>query len=144
MRSARFPACLVLVLLAVSVSCTEPTSKDTTPTSSASPQLETPTGGFLYTAPGLEATLELTGEHGTLVVLNRTGVSVGAPRVYLLDAVDGRRFDGQTEDRAPIPDGETRTFEVSVPGAPAHDDIGLVVLLLGGKNFGAFVPAELA
>jgi uncharacterized membrane-anchored protein len=43
---------------------------------------------------------------------------------------------------ARIPDGATRRFDVTVDGAPERRHVGLVVLLFGADNYGAFEAAE--
>lgn len=77
---------------------------------------------------------------GTLIMTNRSGAQIAAPGIYLLDASDGRRVPGRVTGYAPIPDGATYTFKVAFIRAVAPDDVGLVVLLVGAANYGAFVP----
>jgi hypothetical protein len=42
-------------------------------------------------------------------------------------------------EAAAVPAGETESFDVTLDGI-AVKDIGLVVLLMGRDNYGAFVP----
>ncbi len=41
---------------------------------------------------------------------------------------------------APIPDGESATFEVAFPADVDERTIGLVALLFGDANYGLFAP----
>jgi hypothetical protein len=109
---------------------------------SPSPTLEVAPGAFVYRTKGIEATFELRGDAGTLSVFNGTGFSFDDPGVYLLDARDGSRIDAQVTDPAPVPDGQTGEFEVTIPGAPGAKHVGLIVLLAGDADLGAFVFAE--
>ncbi len=111
---------------------------------SATPPTPAPTatgsvaGEYVYQNAGLTATLDISGEGGTLTIQNRTGRELGRPGFYLLDARDGRRVDGLVEQAAPTPDGRTSTFDVAFSGLEPWN-IGLVVLLIGADNYGAFV-----
>jgi hypothetical protein len=62
--------------------------------------------------------------------------------VYLLDARDGSRVDAQVIDAAPVPDGQTREFQVEIQGAPRAKHVGLIALLEGDADLGAFFPAK--
>jgi hypothetical protein len=134
---------LVLLILSTTTACTGEPS-DATPGSpgSPAPSLDVGSQGFIYVAPGLEATFELDGDGGRLVVLNETGFALGPPDVYLLDARDGARVPGDVATPSRIPDGATRRFDVTVDGAPERKRVGLVVLLFGADNYGAFEEAE--
>jgi hypothetical protein len=134
---------LVLLILSTIAACTgEPT--DATPPGSGSPApaLDVGSQGFIYLAPGLEATFELEGDAGRLVVLNETGFPLGRPDLYVLDARDGARVAANVATPSRIPDGATRRFDVTVDGAPERKHVGLVVLLFGADNYGAFEAAE--
>lgn len=91
---------------------------------------------YRYVNAGLVATLDL--DEGTLEVENRTGHPLPKPGFYVLDASDGTQIDGQVAAATDVPAGETATFDVSLEGI-AFEDIGLVVLLMGKDNYGAFV-----
>jgi hypothetical protein len=140
MRSRAILPGLVVVLLLSATACTggpdEPPTNNGSVTSS--PSLAVRSGGFLYVGPGIEATFELTGTEGHLVVLNRTGFTLGRPGIYLLDARDGARVPGEVSSPDRIPNRETLEFDVTVEGAPERKNIGIVVLLFGGDNYGAF------
>ncbi|HEX6580664.1 MAG TPA: hypothetical protein VF195_07320 [Actinomycetota bacterium] len=140
MRTLRaVTAALLLALLhSGSAACT---SSNGGPSVSASPSLDVAPGGYVYRSEEIEATIEITGEAGTLTVFNGTGFPLDDPGVYLLDARDGSRVDAEVIDAAPVPDGETGEFEVTIPGAPEAKHVGLIVLLAGDADLGAFVPA---
>lgn len=93
-------------------------------------------GVYRYVNAGLVATLDLSKR--TLEIENGTGRALGRPALYVLDATDGHRVDLRVVDPAGIPAGETATFDVELDGI-GRKDIGLVVLLIGGDNYGAFV-----
>ena len=92
---------------------------------------------YLYTNPGLVATMRLDGDSGTLTIENDTGADLPSPGFYILDAGTGDRVVGQVKDPTVIPIGETRTFRVSFSGLGIRD-IGLVILVIGHDNYGAF------
>lgn len=96
------------------------------------------TAVYRYVNAGLVATMSLDGEAGTLEIENGTGRELPPPDFYILDARDGRRVKGTVEDPVAIPDSETMTFNVSFSGL-GLDNIGLVILLMGRDNYGAFV-----
>ncbi|HEX6400463.1 MAG TPA: hypothetical protein VF108_08380 [Actinomycetota bacterium] len=138
MRSRAILPGLVVVLLLSVTACTGGPDGPSVSNGSPSPSLVVSSSGFLYVAPGIEATFELTGSQGHLVVLNRTGFPLGRPGIYLLDARDGARVPGVVSAPERISNRETREFDVTVEGAPERKNIGIVVLLFGGDNYGAF------
>jgi hypothetical protein len=93
---------------------------------------------YRYANAGLVATLVLEGQRGTLEIDNGTGRELPDPGFYILDARDGHRIDARVEGAAPVPDGERKDFTVSFTGIEDRN-IGLVVLLMGPDNYGAFV-----
>jgi len=138
----------LLVAGGLVVACTKSTEAEPRPSGtsgSASGTVtpaETATGPpgtaiYRYTNPGLVATMSLDGDSGTLAIENDTGRDLPPPGFYILDARNGDRVNGQIKDATSIPDGETRTFRVSFRGL-AIKDIGLVILLIGRENYGAF------
>ena len=133
------PALLLALLLSGAAACTS--SNDKAPVS-PSPTLEVLPGAYVYRAKGIEATFELSGGSGTLSVFNRTGSPFDDPGVYVLDARDGSRVDAEVIDTAPVPDGQTREFDVTIAGAPRAKNIGLIALLEGDADLGAFFPAQ--
>ncbi|HZP89479.1 MAG TPA: hypothetical protein VFC04_00600 [Actinomycetota bacterium] len=106
----------------------------------ASPTFVAPPGTslYVYSNAGLVATMELRGDRGTLKIQNQTGRELPAPGFYLLAATDGHRVPGTVSGAAPVPSGATESFPVSFEGL-RDQDIGLVILLMGHDNYGAFV-----
>lgn len=141
MRTLRaVTAALLLALLqSGGAACTSSNGTASVP---PSPSLEVAPGAYVYRAKGIEATFELRGDAGTLSVFNGTGFPFDDPGVYLLDARDGSRVDAEVIDAAPVPHGQTRAFEVTIPGAPRAKHVGLVALLAGDADLGAFFPAK--
>jgi hypothetical protein len=92
---------------------------------------------YRYANPGLLATLSLEGESGTLAIENDTGRELAPPGLYVLEARTGARVEGEVKDPSAIPDGEMKTFRVSFSELGTKD-VGLVILLIGRDNFGAF------
>jgi hypothetical protein len=151
---------LPLVLLAALVlatgilaSCTgdgeaEAADPSATPTSTVAPDggaslpPEGPGGGARYELSNGEVTarLVLRGARAQLQVVNRSGNEIGRPAVYALHAVDGRRIPGRVPDAAPIPDGETVRLQVEFPEGFGPQQVGLVALVIGGDEYGAFIP----
>jgi len=96
------------------------------------------TAVYRYANAGLVATIRLDGEAGTLEIENGTGRELPPPDFYILDGRDGSRVKGEVRDPTSIPDGQMMTFDVSFSGLEI-DNIGLVILLMGRDNYGAFV-----
>ena len=115
----------------------------TTSTSAVPTPAETFTGApgtatYTYALDGLTVTVELDGSEGTMRVENATEHDLDAPDLYVLDAVDGHEIDGEVLESTPVPAGESATFDVALDGIDV-DDIGLLVLLFGADDYGAFV-----
>ncbi len=96
------------------------------------------TAVYRYENAGLTATLLIKGSTGTLEIENATGRELPKPSFYILDARDGSRVDGEVADAADIADGQTARFDVSFAGIEPKN-IGLLILLVGKDNYGAFV-----
>ena len=96
------------------------------------------TAVYAYANAGLQVTLDIDGNEGTIEIENGTGRELPEPDFYILDARDGSRIEGDVSEAAPIPVDQTSTFAVSFAGIEVRN-IGLVVLLLGQDNYGAFV-----
>lgn len=96
------------------------------------------TGVYEYANAGLKVTLEIDRNEGTLTIENGTGRELPEPDFYILDARDGSRIEGEVLDPAPIPAGQTATYDAAFRGIEVRN-IGLVILLLGEDNYGAFV-----
>lgn len=134
----------LLVLLAGAAACTSGGSSGGTgsggPSNSAS---ETPVASataYTYARAGVSASLRYTPGGGVLTVTNKSGGDLPPPGVYLLRADDGRRVEGRLSPADPLPDGATRTYRVTFATALARRDVGLVLLLIGRDNYGAFIP----
>jgi hypothetical protein len=91
---------------------------------------------YRYSNAGLVVILDL--DTSMLEVQNGTGRALPKPDFYVLDARDGSEIDGQVQASAVVPDGQTATFDVTLTGIEPKN-IGLVVLLMGKDNYGAFV-----
>ena len=143
-RLAVFLAVVVMLLGA----CTggeggSTTSTGPSPTSAVPTPAETFTGApgtaaYEYANEGLVVTVDLDGSDGTMEVENDSGHDLDPPGLYVEDAVDGHRIDGTVLDSAPVAAGDRATFDVRLDDITA-DDIGLLVLLFGADNYGAFV-----
>ena len=111
-------------------------SQDTGPTPA---QSFTPGAGtFTYENAGLKVTVDIQGETGTMTVDNGTDHDLEKPGLYVLDAADGHQIDVEVQQGAPIAAGDSATFDVAL-GQVDVDAIGLLVLLFGKDNYGAFV-----
>ena len=137
-----------MLLLALGGACTGDGS-EVTPTGStgASPPPTdvgstsfTP-GAFRYQNAGLQVDLHLEANAGTMDVDNGSGYALGKPDVYVLDGVTGERIDGKVQDAQPVEDGAQATFQVQFPPEVTPKSLGLVILLFGSDNYGAFAPA---
>jgi len=96
------------------------------------------TATYEYANEGLLVTLDLDGSSGTLAVENDSEHDLDPPGLYVEDAVDGHEIDVEVVDSAPVAAGEQASFDVKLDGITV-DDIGLLVLLFGADNYGAFV-----
>jgi hypothetical protein len=94
-------------------------------------------GEYRYQNAGLTATMSLDGTSGTLEIQNETGRELPKPDFYILDARDGTQIDGKVDGAAPVAAGDDVTFDVSFAGIDLKN-IGLLVLLMGRDNYGAF------
>ena len=145
--TGRFAALSVVFVLALAA-CTGGGSPETSPsggsgtTGPATPSesFSGPPGTALYkyVNAGLTATMQLDGNTGTLEIDNATGRELAKPSFYILDARDGHQIDGTVDGATTVPDGQTATFDVSYSGLDIKN-IGLLVLLMGRDNYGAFV-----
>jgi hypothetical protein len=81
--------------------------------------------------------MRLDGASGTLTIENDTGGELPPPGFYILRAGTGDRGSGEVKDPTVIPNGEAKTFRVSFSGVGIKD-IGLVILVMGHDNYGAF------
>lgn len=95
-------------------------------------------GTYEYVNAGLRVVVEIDGTDGTMEVQNGTDHDLPEPDFYILDARDGTEIDGEVAEPAPTPEGDTATFAISFEGIEVRN-IGLLVLLFGTDNYGAFV-----
>jgi hypothetical protein len=137
---------LIGLLLVVASSCTG--SGDGSPSTTTAPASSpVPTGPvrfqpgeYRYEFGGVVASLSFDGSSATLDVKNASGAALDPPALYVIDGT-GAREDGTVSGAAPIPDGESATFQVTFPGSVTPKSIGLVILEFGDSNYGAFAPA---
>jgi len=115
----------------------------TTSTPATSPSPTFSSEGYLYTSKeGIEALATFDGARGTLEVDNTSGDELAPPGLYVLDAATGEVVDADVSPSRPVPDGDGRTFRVRLARAMPPGSIGLVVLLIGDEDHGAFLPPQ--
>jgi len=137
------PALLATVLLGA---CTNNDSKQQ-PSGGSSPSAPTavhttppPPGEYSYENAGVIATVKYAPDKSTLTVTNHTGAEIPAPGIYMLDARDGHRIAGTVENSAPVPAASSKDFNVTFAQQVDEANVGLMILLIGHANYGAFVP----
>jgi hypothetical protein len=141
--SAPFSAATAAVV--VMLALTACTGDDVPPAGAGeSPQTSPPpvtsADSYVFTdAAGIEARLTLEGDGAVLTIENDTGEALPRPGVYVLDARDGSRTDWTVVDARAASNGESE-WQVERPPVPEAKHIGLVVMLFGGEDYGAFVP----
>ena len=148
-RPVTRPRTIAAVLLLASVAVVSCTRGDdgATPSGSSQPASSPPqsvpaprAGEYTYTNAGLNATVKFGADGATLTVRNGTGRTLERPGLYVEDATSGKEVDGRVAGASPIPDGKTSAFKVTFPPDVRPDTIGLLILLIGADNYGAFVP----
>ena len=98
-------------------------------------------GEYSYVNAGLNATVKFAGGGAaTLTLANSTGRTLEKPGLYVEQASTGKQIDGKVVAAAPVADGKTSTFHVTFPPDVRPETIGLLILLIGPDNYGAFVP----
>jgi hypothetical protein len=99
-------------------------------------------GEYSYVNAGLDATVKFgsSGGGATLTLKNSTGRTLEKPGLYVEQAATGKQINGKVVSAAPVGDGRTSTFRVTFPPDVHPDTIGLLILLIGPDNYGAFVP----
>lgn len=137
-RAVLVPLALVLLLACERDGAEPPPAPSSTaPAPTGTSTIDAPPGAYRYEGLGVAAVLTFEGQTGMLEVRNDTEIELGAPHLYLFAADDGRRIDLPTSGPEPVPPGAELTFEV------AHETqapIGMLFLMLGDDDFGAFVP----
>jgi hypothetical protein len=148
-RTLRCPIALLLILFAATACTKDSGSQPVSPTgrssSAPSPVTSTPVaftpGAFRYVNAGLVVTLTLKTNVGTMTVDNGTDHDLAKPDLYVLDGLSVKRIDGRVLNSQPIPQGGKQIFKVQFPPEVNDKEIGLVMLLFGPDNYGAFAPA---
>jgi len=136
---ASFLAGLLTVALAACTGGDAPPPEES-PTTSPPPV--TSADSYVFTdAAGIEARIAIESDGAVLTVTNDTGVVLPRAGVYVLDARDGARVDWTVLDARAVPEGESE-WQVERPSVPEAKHIGLVVMLFGGEDYGAFVPPQ--
>jgi hypothetical protein len=107
---------------------------------SSTPTMERKPGEYTYENAGVIATLKYAPDKSTLTVSNHTGAEIPAPGIYMLDARDGHRIAGTVENTAPVATGSSQDFTVTFASQLEQANVGLMILLIGHANYGAFVP----
>jgi hypothetical protein len=100
-------------------------------------------GEYRYGFGGVTASLSFDGSAAMLEVKNASGGELAAPALYVVSGT-GEHVDGSVAGAAPIADGASATFQVTFPNQVTSKTIGLVILLFGDSNYGAFAPAPAA
>lgn len=138
---------LAIAVLLLAAGCTgdqsppteaPPTSIEGPPTSDV-PGEQVP-GEWVYELYGVKATfLWKKAGPATLTVKNGSDQEVGSPGVYIVTR-DQRHVDGKVANASPLDPSASGDFTVTFPDGLVPDDVGLVVLELGGVNWGALGP----
>jgi hypothetical protein len=144
LRGHRLAAVLLAALL-LTAACSrggdDPDQGSTEP--DTSPSLPVLTGDFLYNAGEVEASFTYHEDGtGVLRVVNGTDDGLGAPSVYLLDARDGSRIDVTDPGSKALAAGERERVEVTLDRTVEAKHIGIVALLMGEDDFGAFLQQQ--
>jgi hypothetical protein len=147
LRSAR-PFSRASVIAVAVLSMAACTSDDASPAAAhgsprTSPPPVTSADAFVFTdAAGIEARLSVggDGDGAVLEVVNDSGAELPEPGIFVLDARDGARTTWTVVGAAPVPARDRAEFAVERPAVPDAKHLGLVVMLFGGEDYGAFVP----
>jgi hypothetical protein len=102
--------------------------------------VEFASGEFEYSWSGVDIRFSMDGNGGTLEIDNGSGRRLERPGLYAILG-DGSRSDSTIADAGPIAEGERASFEVTFPASVDETTVGLVILLIGGQNWGALAPA---
>ena len=154
MSVRRCAIALVLVLAATAAACTgdDPPPGDgegpSSSTTSALPtvdagDVEFERGAFIYEFDSVTAALSWEGGEGTLSIDNGSDRELGEPGLYAVTN-DQAQVTGKVVDTATIPPGESTEFTISFPDALTYERMGIIVLLFGDENWGAFAPVPVA
>lgn len=144
----RFVTSLFVVAI-LAAACTSGGEEHVTPTpgSPTSPPPSGPVrfqpGKYSYRFGGITADLSFDASTATLEVKNASGAALAEPSLYVIDGT-GARYDGTVDAASATPDGDSATFQVTFPDEVKPKTIGLVILLFGDSNYGAFAPVPVA
>lgn len=92
---------------------------------------------FRYVDNGLEATLRVEDQKGTLVLTNGRATRVGTPALYLIDLA-GTRIDASLAGAHALAPGAGETLAVSFPDGAETASATFFGLELGGMDAGGF------
>jgi hypothetical protein len=141
------PALLAAVLLSActdngtpSDTASTPSGASSVPSSIASSTPPSSHTEYTYENAGVVAQMKYAPDKSTLTVTNHSGAEIPAPGIYMLDARDGHRIAGTVEDSAVVPTGTSKDFSVTFAQQVDQANVGLMILLIGHANYGAFVP----
>ena len=95
-------------------------------------------GSYTFGNYGVVAVLEPDGDEWKLTVTNKTEAGIAKPGLYALDARDGHRIEGKVQGSVPIKAGESAEFAASFGADFDPKQVGLIILLVGTDNWGAF------
>lgn len=135
---------LAVTLLGACTGTAEDTPPSASPTTAAEPTESLAPGEVLYryVGAGLTAIARFQADGtASLEVTSTDGTAIEAPALYALLAADGARVDLAVDASAPIPAGGSATFVVE-PGEVDVEAIGMLVLVVGGRDLGGFVRAD--
>jgi hypothetical protein len=117
-----------------------PTSAGSAPPSVDTGDVAFEPGEFEYSWNDVDIRFSMDGNAGTIEIDNGSGRRLAAPGLYAILG-DGTRRDATIDAAAPIPEGEQAAFDVTFPDGVDETTVGLVILLIGGNNWGALAPA---
>jgi hypothetical protein len=147
LRSFAVPALLAAVLLSActdngtpSDTASTPSGASSVPSSIASSTPPSSHTEYTYENAGVVAQMKYAPDKSTLTVTNHSGAEIPAPGIYMLDARDGHRIAGTVADSAVVPTGTSKDFSVTFAQQVDQANVGLMILLIGHANYGAFVP----
>ena len=138
---------LVVAVLLFAAACTRdgeavatgsPTDTGEAPLTSDVPGVQVK-GEWIYELYGVKATFVWKTDPATLTVKNGSEQPVGAPDLYVVTR-DQRHVDAKVANASPLDPSQSGDYTVTFPDGLVPDDIGLVVLELGGVNWGALSP----
>jgi len=137
----------LLAVVAVFGGCTGDAQPPTGPSSAdAPPTVDTgdvafEPGEFEYSWRGVDIRFSMGGSMGTLEIDNGSGDRLGAPGLYAFLG-DGTRSDATISAPGPIQKGEKASFDVTFSDGVDETTVGLIILLIGDRNWGALEPVQ--